>query len=133
MFLNKIKWAALAAVSTGFVFTSAAVLGRQESQPGRPEQAKPYVEARGGDKAPGARREAEQAAVGPNKTSVSTAEGSKQKRPPGAGPEDEADRGRSPPSKAERSARGNSRTCLRPVVEAHPRAARGPGQHVIRR
>jgi hypothetical protein len=29
MFRNKMKWAALAAVVTGFVFTSAAVLGRQ--------------------------------------------------------------------------------------------------------
>ncbi len=33
MLLNKIKWAALAAVATGFVFTSAAVLGRQASDP----------------------------------------------------------------------------------------------------
>ena len=33
MVLSKLKWAALAAVTTGFVFTSAAVLGRQESRP----------------------------------------------------------------------------------------------------
>ncbi len=33
MSLTKIKWAALAAVATGFAFTSAAVLGRQEPQP----------------------------------------------------------------------------------------------------
>jgi hypothetical protein len=32
MFLSKIKWAALAAVATGFAFTSAAVLGRQDAQ-----------------------------------------------------------------------------------------------------
>ena len=29
MFVNKIKWAVLVAVTTGFAFTSAVVLGRQ--------------------------------------------------------------------------------------------------------
>ena len=33
MLLNKIKWAALAAFATGFVFTSAAVLGRAAAEP----------------------------------------------------------------------------------------------------
>lgn len=33
MLLSKIKWAALAAVATGFVFTSAAVLGQPQSGP----------------------------------------------------------------------------------------------------
>jgi RNA polymerase sigma factor (sigma-70 family) len=39
MFLGKMKWAALAAVVTGFAFTTAAVLGRQEAEEG-PEPAK---------------------------------------------------------------------------------------------
>jgi RNA polymerase sigma factor (sigma-70 family) len=39
MFVNKIKWAALAAVATGFAVTSAAVLGRQDAQP-KPEAKK---------------------------------------------------------------------------------------------
>ncbi len=33
MFLNKIRWAALAVMATGFAFTSAAVLGRQAADP----------------------------------------------------------------------------------------------------
>ncbi|MHB1560674.1 MAG: RNA polymerase sigma factor [Isosphaeraceae bacterium] len=33
MFLSKIRWAALAVIATGFVFTSAVVLGRQVSDP----------------------------------------------------------------------------------------------------
>ncbi len=40
MFLSKMKWAALAAVATGFAFTSAAVLGRQDAQPQHSVQAK---------------------------------------------------------------------------------------------
>ncbi len=32
MSLTKIKWAALAAVATGFAFTSTAVLGRQDAE-----------------------------------------------------------------------------------------------------
>jgi RNA polymerase sigma factor (sigma-70 family) len=36
MFFGKMKWAALAAVATGFAFTTAAVLGRQEAEE-RPE------------------------------------------------------------------------------------------------
>jgi RNA polymerase sigma factor (sigma-70 family) len=36
MFLNRMKWAALAAVATGFAFTSAAVLGRQPGGGGGP-------------------------------------------------------------------------------------------------
>jgi RNA polymerase sigma factor (sigma-70 family) len=33
MFVSKMKWAALAVAATGFAFTSAAVLGRQEAKP----------------------------------------------------------------------------------------------------
>jgi RNA polymerase sigma factor (sigma-70 family) len=40
MFFSKIKWAALAAVATGFAFTSAAVLGRQDAEP-KPDQTPP--------------------------------------------------------------------------------------------
>jgi RNA polymerase sigma factor (sigma-70 family) len=56
MFLSKMKWAALAAVAGGFVFTSAAVLGRQdipkavEPPQAQPEAVEPPVNAEEGPK-----------------------------------------------------------------------------------
>jgi RNA polymerase sigma factor (sigma-70 family) len=46
MFASKLKWVTLAAVATGFAFTSAAVLGRQDGQPERVQaKTKTYLNA----------------------------------------------------------------------------------------